>query len=109
MLIKEQLEQAQQRLDDVTRKSRFTAGQSSMNLSQRPSFNAFLAPGGLSTSKREEREDPSCTSRIDEHTSKVTKTRELPGHLQNHLADFIADQKRDVDQNKQQYLSPEER
>ena len=40
--------------------------------------------------------------------SRVNK-REVPQALQNNLMEFMAVQKRDMEQNKQQYLSPDER
>lgn len=93
-MLQEQLEQAQSRLEDVTRKSRFTAGQSSVALSQRPSFNAFLAPAGLSVSRAREGE---FASQLSGDPTKATRTRELPAALAGNLADFVNDQKRDMD------------
>lgn len=53
--------------------------------------------------------DTELASQLSGEPTKVTRTRELPAALAGTLADFVNDQKRDMAENRHQYLSPEER
>ena len=53
--------------------------------------------------------DTEFASQLSGEPTKVTRTRELPAALAGTLADFVNDQKRDMAENRHQYLSPEER